>query len=189
MKTLDFSLGEAMREISDAVAAAIRENKGFVVIVGGSSSDEKHITEISSKLHDPYEILHQVRICSAHKEPLRLLRMLEEYDSIPGALAYIAVAGGTDALSGMLSFNTHRPVISCPPDAPNDSCVMNPPGSSNSYVWRPVNAARFIAQLFSHLPGTAYTEILIGERHNKIVQLQEADVKFSAFPYDPRVVK
>lgn len=174
--------------MSDAVEKAIRENKGFVVILAGSNSDQQHIDNISRACAD-YGLKHQVRICSAHKEPERFMDLIKKYDAIPGALAYIAVAGGTDALSGTVSFQSIRPVVSCPPDAPNNSCLTNPPTSSNTYVANPKNAARFIAQMFSHLPDTEYAQKLLQEIQSKIGKLQEADAKFSGFPYTPTEVK
>ncbi len=175
-------------EISDAVQEAIEANKGFVVILAGSNSDQGHIDKVAAAL-TKYQLPHQVRICSAHKQPEALQGLIEDYDFIEGALAYVAIAGGTDALSGGSSFNSIRPVISNPPDAPNDSCLTNPPGSSNSYVTRADNAARFIAQMFSHLPGTPYADILREEIKDKIKKLEDADRKFSVFPYVPPEVK
>eukprot|EP00666_Eupelagonemidae_sp_cell4sb_P017931 gene17931-biopygen4662 len=48
-------------------------------------------------------------------------------------LVIIGCAGGTDALSGTASFLSNWPVVSCPPDGDNESCLRNPPGSSNAY--------------------------------------------------------
>ena len=174
--------------LDTVVEDAIRSNKGFVVIMAGSDSDAEHINKLSKEL-TKYQLPHQVRICSAHKEPGELTHIIKEYNAVPGALAYIAVAGGTDALSGTLSFNVPKPVISCPPDAPNESCLTNPPGSSNAYIARPANAARFCAQLFSDLPGTPYKELLTQEAEKKVVGLRNADGIFSVFPYKPVEVK
>ena len=76
----------------------------------------------------------------------------------------IAVAGGTDALSGTLSFHSLHPVVSCPPDPPNESCLRNPPGSSNATVYSPRNAARFVAQLFAARDPRGAPEAGGGER-------------------------
>lgn len=170
-------------EITDAVERAIRENKGFVVILAGSDSDKPHIDTISQGLTG-YQIPHQTRICSAHKQGEQLTALVQKYDAIPGALAYVAVAGGTDALSGAVSFISTRPVISCPPDAPNESCLKNPPGSSNAYIARPANAARFVAQSFSHLPDTPYRALLQKEIGEKVGKLVKADAAMSVFPYE-----
>lgn len=174
--------------LETVVEDAIRSNKGFVVIMAGSDSDAEHINKISEALNK-YKLPHQVRICSAHKQPDVLMDIMRDYETTDGALAYIAVAGGTDALSGTLSFNVTRAVISCPPDAPNESCLTNPPGSSNAYIARPANAARFCAQLFSDLPGTPYKSLIEEEKAKKVAGLEEKDKIFSAFPYKPEVKK
>ncbi len=108
------------------------------------------------------------------------MELLKEYDAIEGALAYIAVAGGTDALSGTASWNTYRPVISCPPDAPNGSCLTNPPGSSNVYVAKPDNAARFLAQMFSAV-NPSYKEMIRLKNANKVDELLKQDAELRGF--------
>ena len=90
--------------------------------------------------------------------------------------AGIAVAGGTDALSGTASFHSLHPVISCPPDAPNQSCWTNPPGSSNLYLARPEDVGRAVAQLFSHL-NPNYREKLRLSVVAKKYELVNADLK------------
>ncbi|HLD89036.1 MAG TPA: AIR carboxylase family protein [Candidatus Nanoarchaeia archaeon] len=176
--------------MDEKVESAIRENKGFVVILAGSDSDVTHVNGLSEALRK-YQLPHQVRIYSAHKQPPDLVKTIIAYDKIPGTLAYIAVAGGTDALSGTASFRSSHPVISCPPDAPNDTCTKNPPGSSNAYIPKPQNAARFIAQMFSGLPDTPYRKILEEEITRKIISLETADARFSKYPYEsqPEVKK
>merc|ERR1712224_674431 len=62
----------------------------------------------------------------------------------------IGCAGGTDALSGTASYLSRHPVVSCPPDGMNQSCLTNPPGSSNAFIVKPSNVARFAAQMFAH---------------------------------------
>jgi len=154
-----------------AEAAAGRQ--GCAVILAGSASDRPHVEKIARSLQD-YGIPHEVRICSAHKEPERLMGILREYEGLGGAIAYIAVAGGTDALSGTLSFHALAPVISCPPDAPNPSCLANPPGSSNAVVYDPRNAGRFVAQLFApYNPQIA--ERLRRSRDEKLRALESSD--------------
>ncbi len=174
--------------LDDNVKRAIEENRGFVVILAGSDSDRPHVDKISGALSG-YGIPHQVRICSAHKQPDELMGIIREYDQVRGALGYIAVAGGTDALSGTISFRSMRPVVSCPPDAPNNSCLTNPPGSSNAYVANPKNAARFFAQAFSELPGTPYADMLLHDIRTKLQSLGQKDAELGKYPYTPAEVK
>lgn len=160
--------------ITEQVKNKIRENKGFAVIIAGSDSDREHLDKLVIGMNK-YEIPYQARICSAHKDPQRLLEMIRQYDAIPGTLAYVAVAGGTDALSGTISYLSFRPVISCSPDPLNESCLSNPPGSSNAYIRRPENAARFLAQIFSALSDTPYQSLLADEIIAKTNRLAQAD--------------
>jgi phosphoribosylaminoimidazole carboxylase PurE protein len=115
----------------------VEKKLGGVVIFAGSDSDREHIEALEKAL-DKYGIPYEVRIASAHKQPGVVTRLAKRYDAQPSPLVYIAVAGGTDALSGMLSFHSIRPVISCPPEysagrGVNQSCLTNPPGSSNAF--------------------------------------------------------
>ena len=152
----------------------LRDKTGCAVIVAGSDSDANHIEKLALALK-MYEIPYKTRICSAHKSPERLLRLIAEYEG-QGGLVWIAVAGGTDALSGTLAFHANRPVISCPPDGMNPSCLANPPGSSNATVLKPQNAARFIAQVFSNA-NPRMKELLVESRKEKIRRLEVADAE------------
>ncbi|KAF4722056.1 hypothetical protein FOZ63_019663, partial [Perkinsus olseni] len=116
-------------------------------VFAGSDSDMPHIEKCQKELAK-YGVPSHYRICSAHKQPTRLEAALQMYNKSIEPMAIIASAGGTDALSGTASFLSVWPVVSCPPDPHNPSCIGNPPLSSNVYVQRPGNAARFIAQMF-----------------------------------------
>ncbi len=152
----------------------VEKGLGAAVILAGSNSDAAHVRKIAEAL-GKYGIPFDVRFASAHKQPEKVMRLVREYDEMKGALAYIAVAGMTDALSGMVSYHSTRPVVSCPPDAPNSTCLTNPPTSSNVTVYHPSNAARFIAQMFSHL-NPAYAEAISRGNAKKIGELGEADI-------------
>src|SRR3989339_358785 len=158
----------------------ILKKQGAAVIVAGSGSDQEHIKRIADALR-AYGIPFEVRVLSAHKQVRAddVKNFLAEYLTFADyPLAFISVAGGTDALSGMLSFNLSFPVIACAPDAmpqqPNLSCLTNPPGSSNACIVRPENAARFVAQLFAWCNPRA-REILAAEIEEKIKKLHAAD--------------
>lgn len=151
----------------------VEKGLGAVVILAGSGSDAEHVKKITSALVT-YGIPFDVRVASAHKQTEKLAALVREYDSMKGPLVYIAVAGGTDALSGTISWASIRPVISCPPDAPNQSCLTNPPGSSNVYVARPDNAARFVAQMFSSC-NPDYATAIINANAKKISDLENDD--------------
>merc|ERR1712137_1159402 len=92
----------------------------------------------------------QIRICSAHKQPGKLEKLIEECNKSTEPMMIVGCAGGTDALSGTASYLSLHPVVSCPPDGMNNSCLTNPPGSSNGFILRPANVAKFAAQLLAH---------------------------------------
>ena len=162
--------------VDEVFRQIMQANTGCAVIMAGSDSDREHIEKITSSL-DKYEIPYSVRICSAHKQPKKLMEMIEEYNAVGGLVAYVAVAGGTDALSGTLSYHAFSPVISSPPDAPNESCLRNPPGSSNSYIPIPANVGRFIAQMYAGI-NPIFKEFLEIEKIDKLDSLKRADARF-----------
>ncbi len=163
--------------IDDKFKEIMQSNTGCAVIMAGSYSDEPHIKKIMKSLDD-FEIPYEVRIISAHKQLEKLSRAVaNEYNKVGGLVAYVAVAGGTDGLSGALSFNAIGSVISCPPDAPNDSCLTNPPGSSNSCIPNPENVGRHIAQMYAGV-NPRFREILEEKISNKIAELEKKDIEF-----------
>jgi phosphoribosylaminoimidazole carboxylase PurE protein len=161
--------------VTPAFREQVEKGLGCAVILAGSGSDDAHIEKITSEMQK-YGIPFEVRVASAHKQPVRLQDVVNEYDTLRGPLVYIAVAGGTDALSGTSSFSSFRPTISCPPDSPNQSCLTNPPGSSNAYITRPANVAQFVAQMFAWT-NPPYKVQLEQRRNVKIIELEEADRK------------
>lgn len=145
-----------------------------VVIISGSDSDLPHIKKIQGELAK-LTIESNVRICSAHKQPVACENIVRELNesSVPSII--VSIAGATDALSGVLSFHSVHPVISCPPDKTNHfSCVDNPPGSSNSLILRPANVAKHIAQMLC-LINADFKKIVMEKNNEKISTLIEAD--------------
>lgn len=160
----------------------VEKGLGAVVILAGSGSDRAHVKTIYTALRN-YGLPVEARVASAHKQPEKLASIIRGYDCYKGPLVYIAVAGGTDALSGTVSWETNRPVITCPPDNPNQSGLTNPPGSSNAYVGRASNAARFAAQIFSYI-NPACAKALEDDRAKKMMGLQKDDVLFAQGNFD-----
>jgi len=151
----------------------LRRRLGCAVVVAGSDSDRKHVERIVESLK-AWEVPFEVRVCSAHKDPQRLLAIIGEYEAEGAPLVWVAVAGGTDALSGTLAFHATNPVISCPPDPPNESCLSNPPGSSNATIYDARNVGRFIAQMYASL-NSVYRDKLAHSREQKVERLQARD--------------
>ena len=145
-----------------------------IVIISGSDSDLPHIKKIQDEI-GKYKLESNIRICSAHKQPVVCENILRELNDSPVPTIIVSIAGATDALSGVLSFHSVHPVISCPPDKTNHfSCVDNPPGSSNSLILRPANVAKHIAQMLC-LVNPELKKIIIEKNEQKIATLLKAD--------------
>ena len=145
------------------------ERKPRAVIVAGSPSDKPHIDKITDSLNS-FGVPYNVEICSAHKQLEDCLTLMRRLNEDKGNLVVIAVAGGTDALSGTLSWGLYHPVISCPPDGTtNQSPLHNPSGSSNAVIYRPDNIGRFVAQLYSHIP--EFREAIERRNEAKLIEL------------------
>merc|ERR1712125_160758 len=115
-----------------------------------------------------------IRICSAHKQPGRLQSVIAEYSRFARPVMLVGCAGGTDALSGTASYLATFPVVSCPPDGMNNTCLTNPPGSSNAFIVKPANVGKFAAQMFARQSKdvAAALDASIAE---KITKLEQAD--------------
>merc|ERR1711979_108631 len=130
--------------------------------------------ETLKKEINKFKIDAEIRICSAHKQPGRLENLLTEYGKSSRPVMMVGCAGGTDALSGTASYLANFPVVSCPPDGMNGTWLTNPRGSSNAYILKPSNVAKFAAQMFarSSKEVSAALEANIAE---KISKLENAD--------------
>jgi len=145
----------------------------FVVIAAGSDSDMPHLETIQKEL-GKFKIPSQIRICSAHKQPGALEGILQAYNKSIEPMLIVGCAGGTDALSGTASYSSVHPVVSCPPDGMNMTCMTNPPGSSNAVIVKPANVAKFAAQMFAHsCPSIAAK--LAESIQEKVTKLEHAD--------------
>jgi 5-(carboxyamino)imidazole ribonucleotide mutase len=113
------------------MVAVKEDNPGRVLIsvVAGSTSDEpvynKALDVLSSE-----EVPHELKILSAHRNPDEL----DEYIESSEALVFIAVAGLSAALPGVIASKTEKPVIGVPVNAKLGgldallSIVQMPPG-------------------------------------------------------------
>merc|ERR1712196_210338 len=149
----------------------------LVLIAAGSDSDMPHLETLKKEINK-FQIDAEIRVCSAHKQPSRLENLLAEYGKSPRPVMMVGCAGGTDALSGTASYLANFPVVSCPPDGMNRSCLTNPPGSSNAFVCKPANVAKFAAQMFSR-SSAAVSAALDASIAEKIVKLEKADAQLT----------
>lgn len=86
---------------------------GKAVLILGSTSDEDHARKITSKLEE-VGILYDQHIASAHKQPKRVLEILDSYQG-GKAVVYVTIAGRSNTLSGFVAANSDFPTIACPP--------------------------------------------------------------------------
>merc|ERR1712078_809915 len=158
---------------SSSFANVPADAKPLVVIAAGSDSDMPHLETLKKELAK-FNIEAVIRICSAHKQPARLQSVIAEYNATARPVMMVGCAGGTDALSGTASYLAKFPVVSCPPDGMNNTCLTNPPGSSNAFIVKPANIGKFAAQLFAQQNEevNAALEASIAE---KITKLEQAD--------------
>merc|ERR1712159_503855 len=166
-------MGEPSKRIVTNLQRAGILKGAFVGIFAGSDSDMPHLENIAKELAK-FGIPSGIRICSAHKQPARLEALLEQYNKSVEPTMIVGCAGGTDALSGTASYSSKHPVVSCPPDGMNNTCLTNPPGSSNGFICKPNNVAKFAAQFFAHSCPEIST-LLDASIREKIRKLEEAD--------------
>jgi len=80
-----------------------------VAILVGSTAD-MHVAEKAIEVIKDAGISYEVEVISAHREPLRL----DEYVREVRAKVYIAIAGLSAALPGVIASKTNAPVIGVP---------------------------------------------------------------------------
>jgi 5-(carboxyamino)imidazole ribonucleotide mutase len=86
--------------------------KALVSIVMGSKSDEGHL-EPAFKLLDEFGIAWESRALSAHRQPDELREYIDSAET-EGIRIFIAAAGLSAALPGVIAAHTHKPVIGIP---------------------------------------------------------------------------
>ncbi|MBA7682817.1 N5-carboxyaminoimidazole ribonucleotide mutase [subsurface metagenome] len=107
----------------------IMSEKIDVAVVAGSTSDE-NVYNKTIKVLKENNISHELKILSAHRDPEKL----DEYLKSSKALIYIAVAGLSAALPGVIASKIDKPVIGVPVSAKLGgldallSIVQMPPG-------------------------------------------------------------
>ena len=93
------------------------------VLIMGSTSDEHHAKKITDKLDD-YNIAWEQHAASAHKQPLKVLDILN-VNKDKKDIVYITIAGRSNALSGFVAANSTFPTIGCPPFSDKSDMLVN----------------------------------------------------------------
>jgi len=94
-----------------------------VVILMGSKSDADFAKRITDRL-DEYGITWETHAASAHKQPRKVLEILDANGGAKG-IVYITIAGRSNALSGFVAANSTHPTIACPPFADKADMMVN----------------------------------------------------------------
>ena len=93
------------------------------VLIMGSTSDEPHAKKITDRL-DEYGIAWEQHAASAHKNPLKVLEILEA-NKDQSDIVYVTIAGRSNALSGFVAANTEFPTLGCPPFSDKADMLVN----------------------------------------------------------------
>ena len=93
------------------------------VLIMGSTSDEPHAKKITDKLDD-YGIAWEQHVASAHKQPLKVLEILET-NKDGEDIVYVTIAGLSNALSGFVAANSKFPTLGCPPFSDKADMLVN----------------------------------------------------------------
>ena len=124
-----------------------------VVIIMGSASDESHAKKITDNL-DKLNINWEQFVASAHKQPLEVLKILED-NANQESLVYVTIAGRSNALSGFVGANSEFPTIACPPFTDKTDMMVNinstlqmPSKTPVLTVLDPGNCATAISRIF-----------------------------------------
>ncbi len=83
-----------------------------ICIIAGSKSDDK-IIKGAVKVLEELNVPHSNHICSAHRDPVRLLSIVREAED-SGCRVFICIAGMAAHLPGVVASLTTRPVIGVP---------------------------------------------------------------------------
>lgn len=123
-----------------------------IVVILASKADLEHSRKIA-KTSEELGVECILRIASAHKVPLKLMKIMKEYEK--ETIVFITVAGRSNALSGFVDANTPRPVIACPPysdkfgGADIFSSLRMPSGVCPMFVLEPEQAALAAIKILS----------------------------------------
>ena len=93
------------------------------ILIMGSTSDEHHAKKITDKL-DEYGISWEQHAASAHKQPLKVLEILNDNKDKEN-IVYITIAGRSNALSGFVAANSNFPTLGCPPFSDKADMLVN----------------------------------------------------------------
>jgi len=83
-----------------------------ISIIIGSKSDLETVRQ-ATELLEEFRINFDLKVLSAHRQPTKLARYIQQASSA-GIKVFIAAAGGAAALPGVIAAHTTRPVVGVP---------------------------------------------------------------------------
>jgi len=126
----------------------------LVVILSGSVKDEEHVDRIKKAL-ESQNIKSKSFVASAHKNTMKVINLIEHFDTKSNSLIWVTVAGRSNALSGVVAANSNNPVIACPPYSNKTDMLVNlhstlqcPSNVPVMTILEPVNVALSIKRIF-----------------------------------------
>jgi 5-(carboxyamino)imidazole ribonucleotide mutase len=157
-----------------------------IVVLMGSSSDLPFAHRIQDFLKENgIPIKCEYRVSSAHRNPDKLLQDLKNYEQSGNSIVFVAVAGLSDALSGVVAGYTTSPVIACPPDSKTYlwgkifSSAVVPKGVPVAFVVEPENAALAATRILA-LSDTSLREAVAKHRNSAREAVAKADQEVTA---------
>jgi len=110
--------GEKFKPGGGDIAKRIKINLSFfldeVIIIAGSRKDKNFVGKIERLLLKK-KLKFKSFYASAHKQPKKVLTVIERYEKAVQKVIFVTVAGRSNALSGFVAANSSFPVIACPP--------------------------------------------------------------------------
>lgn len=145
----------------------------IVPFILGSKVDLDHAKKIAAVLED-YGIRYEIYVASAHKVPQKTLEIIETYNEKKESVVFVTIAGRSNALSGLVSANTHFPVVACPPFSDKSDYAVNvhstlqmPSETPAITVIDPKNAGQAVARILGLADKDLAKKV---KNHIKIVQ-------------------
>lgn len=145
----------------------------IVPFILGSKQDLDHAKKIHAILDD-YGIKHVTYVASAHKVPEKTLSIIKKYSEMKESIVFVTIAGRSNALSGLVSANTHFPVVACPPFSDKADYLVNihstlqmPSETPAITVVDPGNAGQAIVRILALTDKDLVKKI---KNHIKVVQ-------------------
>jgi phosphoribosylaminoimidazole carboxylase PurE protein len=111
-------------DIKQRILKNLKPLKTQVLIIAGSHHDDPFVETIQQHLNSA-GLSHAYKVASAHKQPRRVLDIIERYQSVGSKPVIITVAGRSNALSGFVAANSPFPVIACPPFKDQTDYLIN----------------------------------------------------------------